>query len=158
MCIFLVDDDSPEGYACYEQACVTGYNIIKYTDYSKEQCAEACNAHGAECLGFEFGNDHGGSSSTYAVGDCQLQSSIDTEDCDGANANLDFCTRSKLFVLLCSKIDFKWKETKQKQKKRNKFKNNFSFLFIKIYCSKKKITIDSKCNASISIQFSKRLI
>lgn len=104
---------SPEGYECIHQACVTGYNIIKYDNYNKDQCAQACNNYGPDCKGFEFGTDHGGSQTTYSTGDCQLQSGNNIEDCDGADANLDFCLRCKFLFLF--KIWFLGKTKKRKK-------------------------------------------
>ena len=73
---------------------MNGNNIIKYEDYTREQCADACNAD-EECEGFEYGVNHGGSATDYNPRDCQLQSSADMDGCDGAYHNLDFCVKNR---------------------------------------------------------------
>ena len=83
-----------KGYTCHSKSCVNGNNIIKYEDYTRDQCADACNAD-EECEGFEYGVNHGGSATDYNPRDCQLQSSADMDGCDGAYHNLDFCVKNR---------------------------------------------------------------
>ena len=65
---------------------------MKYEDYTRDQCAEECNSDD-ECLGFEYGVNHGGSSSSYNPRDCQLSSGATMTGCDGFDNNLDFCVK-----------------------------------------------------------------
>ena len=76
------------------KACVKGHNLIKYSGKTVPECKQLCNQR-ADCLAFEFGVDHGGSSTTYKPGDCQLQSSADASDCDGKVTNLDLYVKGK---------------------------------------------------------------
>ena len=41
----------------------------------------------------EYGVSHGGADGDYKPGDCQLQSSSDSGDCDGKYYNLDLYVR-----------------------------------------------------------------
>jgi len=68
--------------------CVTGNNIVLYSDKTVDECKALCNAE-PTCLAFEYGVDHGGLSTLYDPGDCHLQSSADESGCDGAYYNLD---------------------------------------------------------------------
>ena len=81
-------------YTCYSKSCVSGNNIIKFIDFTKEECAEACNSV-MECKGFEYGVNHGGGGTSYNPRDCQLQSSADMDGCNGAYHNLDFCAKNR---------------------------------------------------------------
>ena len=72
---------------------MTNGNIIKYEDYTREQCAEACNSD-EQCKGFEYGVYHGGAD-YYNPKDCQLKNYANMDGCDGANANLDFCVKNR---------------------------------------------------------------
>merc|ERR1711920_983440 len=81
------------GYVHHPKACVTNENIRLYAGQTVDQCKALCNAEGASCKGFEFGVDHGGDATKYAVGDCQLSSSDDLTGCDGSHHNLDFYER-----------------------------------------------------------------
>ena len=102
------------GYTCYSKSCVNGNNIIKYEDYTREQCADACNAD-EECKGFEYGVNHGGSATDYNPRDCQLQSSADMDGCDGAYHNLDFCVKNRnssaqIHLISGGRMEFKFRE------------------------------------------------
>jgi len=81
-----------DGYQHMAKACVNGYNIVKYADKSITECANLCNSID-NCLGFEYGVDHGGIYDRYNPRDCQPQSSSNTAGCPGVNFNLDFYKR-----------------------------------------------------------------
>jgi len=84
-----------DGYQHMAKACVNGYNIVKYADKSITECANLCNSID-NCLGFEYGVDHGGIYDRYNPRDCQPQSSSNTAGCPGVDWNLDFYKRTLL--------------------------------------------------------------
>ena len=70
--------------------CVDNNNLVLYTAKTIPECKSLCDAR-ADCLGFEYGVDHGSSNTQYAPGDCQLTGpDTDTTGCDGQDFNLDF--------------------------------------------------------------------
>eukprot|EP00662_Eupelagonemidae_sp_cell21_P058050 gene58050-biopygen40803 len=88
---------------CYEhivKACVQGHNIQKYAERTVDECVALCDVNPA-CVAFEYGVDHGGNLSIeeysvdkYRPGDCQPQSSMNYQRCDGAHYNLDLYVKS----------------------------------------------------------------
>jgi len=74
------------------KACVNGYNIVRYADKSITECADLCDTI-YNCLGFEYGVDHGIVTDRYNPRDCQPQSSSNTAGCNGVYWNLDFYKR-----------------------------------------------------------------
>lgn len=74
-------------YERFMKSCVNGRNIKLYPNKSIQQCRELCDAQEA-CKAFEYGVAYGGFGG-YNPKDCQLQSSADRGDCDGAYHNLD---------------------------------------------------------------------
>jgi len=106
-----VPDDSCDGvwhnfdfyarrYIYIPKRCIHGSNIVKYKLKSVDQCMDLCDSR-SDCLGFEYGMSYGGPES-YEPMDCQLQSSVDTSDCDGAHYNLDFYQSCRVPVPTCS--------------------------------------------------------
>ena len=85
------------------KACVPGSNLQGFSGKTVEECKEVCDKH-ADCLAFEFGVAHGGSSPTNKPGDCRPKSSADACGCDGAHFNTDLYIKKQangdeLFVL-----------------------------------------------------------
>ena len=70
------------------KSCVNGHNLEKYSEKGIKECKSLCVERDG-CVGFEYGVEYGGSSSTYKARDCQLSSSINSDGCDGADLNLD---------------------------------------------------------------------
>lgn len=69
------------------KGCVSGANIVKTTMRTVAECARECNEND-DCVAFEYGVNYG-AQNAYAPYDCQLQSSADSKDCNGAEHNLD---------------------------------------------------------------------
>ena len=85
---------SPEGYVCYEQSCVLGSNIEYFADYTRQKCADACDKN-EKCLAFELGVAYRSTiENVHNPGDCQLQNSINMDNCDGFYWNTDLCVKS----------------------------------------------------------------
>jgi len=77
---------------CYKHispGCVRGSNIRRVRSKSVEACKSIC-AVTPNCVGFEYGVNHGGARKHYRVGDCQLNTWTKTDNCDGHYNNLDF--------------------------------------------------------------------
>jgi len=83
-----LETSASDQYEHFVKGCVNNNNIQLYKDQSVEECATLCNAR-EDCYGFEYGVAYGGKGA-YKARDCQLQSSADTSNCDGAHHNLDF--------------------------------------------------------------------
>ena len=84
---------SLRAYDQHSKKCVDGENIILFRASGSEpktieQCGQACDAD-SRCKAFEYGVAHGGASTNYKPGDCQLQSSDNMGTCDGGAYNFD---------------------------------------------------------------------
>ena len=90
----------PNGYDLISPGCVNGADIEMFSLVSVESCAALCDAD-TDCLAFEYGVDHGGSSDAYQPGDCQLQSASDSGGCDGAYHNLDLYVKVAPVSMMC---------------------------------------------------------
>ena len=84
-------------YSKFSKSCVSGHNLIKYTDKSVDECKELCSGH-VNCLAFEYGVAHGGGGVKYNPRDCQLQDATDPDGCDGAHLNLDLYVKGSLHI------------------------------------------------------------
>ena len=85
---------SPEGYVCYEQSCVLGSNIEYFADYTRQQCADACDEN-EKCLAFKLGVEYGATvENAFNSGDCKLQNSINMYNCDESYWNTELCVKS----------------------------------------------------------------
>merc|ERR1712048_1508884 len=73
----------------YPKTCVQGHNLKKYLGNTKSltECKSLCMGR-KDCLAVEYGVDYKGKGYPQP-GDCLLQSSVDTENCDGGYWNLD---------------------------------------------------------------------
>merc|ERR1712183_81259 len=82
---------TPVGYVRDMGGCVMGHNINpKRTDFSLQECADLCDSTN-ECVAFEFGVDYGADpgGSVESARDCHMQSSDDSEGCNGCTYNND---------------------------------------------------------------------
>merc|ERR1719410_2756052 len=79
---------SPLTYKKITKGCVNGMNIVRYADKSVSECTLLCNAN-PKCKAFEYGVAYGGKRGNYKARDCQLQSSANAANCNGADWNLD---------------------------------------------------------------------
>jgi subtilisin-like proprotein convertase family protein len=79
-------------YTLHQMSCANDGNLERHTDKTVEECKALCEADN-DCVGFEYGVDYSGDAGTYQPGDCQLSSSVDMSNCDGAANNLDFYIR-----------------------------------------------------------------
>lgn len=99
----------PATYTYAPKQCVIGNNIVRLPEQTASRCQRLCNDAGSSCVAFEFGVAYGGGGRStsasgdcsatggacrrgkepYKPGDCVLQSSVDSADCDGSFYNLD---------------------------------------------------------------------
>merc|ERR1719192_815039 len=79
-------------YVHVQKACVSGKNIVKHKFKSIYECKQLCDAN-EECLAVEYGVAHGGGFDRD-LGDCQLQSSADYQNCDGVYWNFDLYVKT----------------------------------------------------------------
>merc|ERR1719272_543903 len=84
---------TPPGWNRIVATCVHGSNIEMIHNSTVFACAARCDAT-SNCVAFEFGVDHGGGSGAYLVGDCQPQSTLNLDGCDGGYFNLDLFVRT----------------------------------------------------------------
>lgn len=78
------------GYTKHTKTCVMGHNIVKYLNTNKkslEECKALCDQED-KCVAIEYGVNYGGDGYPRD-GDCLLQSSTNTDNCDGGHWNLD---------------------------------------------------------------------
>ena len=79
------------------------HNIKTYPGKSVDECKVLCSAND-KCLAFEYGVAYGGPG-VYKPKDCQLQSSSNSDDCDGGYHNLDlYVKHGKYSFLRCTYI------------------------------------------------------
>merc|ERR1719471_2228568 len=88
--------DNLVGYTHYPRRCVGGTNMRKFAQTTIQKCADLCEQD-SKCKGFEYGVNYGGKGG-YKAADCQLNSSSQMSDCDGAHHNLDFYVKDKALV------------------------------------------------------------
>ena len=81
------------GYTRLPMTCVDGQNIGLHAGKTVAECASICDAN-ALCLAFEYGIDYGGGGE-YEARDCQEQSSVVLNGCDGAHHNLDLFVKDQ---------------------------------------------------------------
>jgi len=86
--LYVKQDLVTDNYRRVTMGCVSGSNIILYRGQTVEDCKSLCDDN-EQCLAFEYGVWYNGSRGGYEPNDCQLQSSTDSYDCDGAEVNLD---------------------------------------------------------------------
>lgn len=75
-------------YEMYVGKCILNENIIFYPGKTVDECKTICDSM-PNCLAFEYGVAHGGSSIYYQPGDCVPQSGSNMVGCDGYHYNLD---------------------------------------------------------------------
>ena len=64
---------------------------------SLEKCKTKCNERN-DCLAFEYGVPHGGSSERFQPKHCHLQKGTDSADCDGVNYNVDLYVKKSIDI------------------------------------------------------------
>jgi hypothetical protein len=80
--------NKPKNYKYIPVACVSGFNIKKYSGKTVEQCSVLCN-NDPRCKSFEYGNGRPVKNKAFKKFDCHLQSAAKASRSCGNTYGLD---------------------------------------------------------------------